>query len=103
MLLSRPCNVERYISKCKSKRIYSPLKKQIKQANKAILLLLIVGGRTLAKRNPTRTILGNQAIKQQAKRIYKTKATVEGRTKVCTRKPRNRNKIIRLAIIIYNY
>jgi hypothetical protein len=33
--------------------------------------MLIVRGRTLARRNPTRIILGNQAIKQQAKHIYK--------------------------------
>jgi hypothetical protein len=37
----------------------------------------IVGGRTSARRNPTRTIPGNQAIKQEAKRKYKHKAIVE--------------------------
>jgi hypothetical protein len=30
------------------------------------MLLYSVGGRTSAKRNPTGTILGNQAIKQEA-------------------------------------
>jgi hypothetical protein len=51
----------------------------------------IIRGRTLARRNLTRTILGNQAMEQQAKRIYKTKATIKERTKACTRKLRNRN------------
>jgi hypothetical protein len=39
---------------------------------------VIVGGRTSARRKgPTRTIPGNQAMEQQAKRICKTKAIVE--------------------------
>jgi hypothetical protein len=33
-----------------------------------------VGGRTSARRNPTGTIPGNQAMEQQAKRICKYKA-----------------------------
>jgi hypothetical protein len=42
-------------------------------------------------------------MEQQAKRIYKTKAIIKERTKVCTRKSRNRNRIIRLVITIYDY
>jgi ethanolamine utilization protein EutQ (cupin superfamily) len=62
-----------------------------------------VGGRTSARRNPTRTILGNQVIEQQVKRICKTKATMKEGTKACTHKSRNRNKTIRLAITVYDY
>jgi hypothetical protein len=36
-----------------------------------------IGGRTSARRNPTRTILGNQAIEQQVERICRTKVIVE--------------------------
>jgi hypothetical protein len=63
----------------------------------------IVGGRTSARRNLTRTIPGNQAIEQQAERIYKTKAIIKERTKACTRKSRNKNGTIKLLITIYNY
>ena len=42
-------------------------------------------------------------MKQQAKRIYKTKAIIKEKTIIYTRKLRNRNKIIKLAITIYNY
>jgi hypothetical protein len=42
-------------------------------------------------------------MEQRAKRIYRTKATIKERTKACTRKSRNKNGTIRLAIIIYNY
>jgi len=75
-------------------------------ANKTYLYLnlrAIVGGRTSARRNLTRTIPGNQAMEQQVERIYRTKATIKERTKVCTRKSRNRNRTIRLATIVYNY
>jgi hypothetical protein len=40
----------------------------------ALSALGSVGGRTSARRNPTGTIPGNQAMEQQAKRICKTKA-----------------------------
>jgi hypothetical protein len=60
-------------------------------------------GLTSARRNPTRTITGNQAIEQQAKRICKTKATIKERTKACTHKSRNKNGTIKLAITIYDY
>jgi hypothetical protein len=63
----------------------------------------MVGGQTSARRNPTRTIPGNQEIEQQAERICRTKATIKERTKACTRKSRNRNRTIRLAITIYDY
>jgi hypothetical protein len=62
-----------------------------------------VGGRTSARRNPTGTILGNQAIEQEGERICKTKVIIKGRTKVCTHKLRNRNGTIRLVTIVYNY
>jgi hypothetical protein len=39
--------------------------------------MTFVGGQTSARRNPTGTILGNQAIKQEAKRACKTKAIIE--------------------------
>ena len=39
--------------------------------------MCIIGGRTSTRRNPTRTILGNQAIEQQVERICKYKAIVE--------------------------
>jgi hypothetical protein len=42
-------------------------------------------------------------MEQQAKRICRTKATVKERTKVCTRKSRNRNRTIRLATTVYDY
>jgi len=42
-------------------------------------------------------------MEQQAERICKTKAIVKERTKACTRKLRNKNRTIRLAITIYNY
>jgi hypothetical protein len=42
-------------------------------------------------------------MEQQAKRIYKTKATIKERIKACTRKSRNKNGTIRLATTIYNY
>jgi hypothetical protein len=65
--------------------------------------LRTIGGRTSARRNPTGTIPGNQAMEQQAERIFRTKATIKERTKACTRKSRNRNGTIRLATIVYNY
>jgi hypothetical protein len=61
------------------------------------------GGRTLARRNPTRTIPGNQAMEQQAERICRTKATIKERTKARTRKSRNRNGTVRLATTVYDY
>jgi hypothetical protein len=63
----------------------------------------IVGGRTSARRNPTGTILGNQAIEQEGERICRTKVTIKGRTKACTHKSRNRNGTIRLATTVYDY
>ena len=42
-------------------------------------------------------------MEQQAERICRTKATIKERTKACTRKLRNKNRTIRLAITIYNY
>jgi len=42
-------------------------------------------------------------MEQQAECICRTKATIKERTKACTRKSRNRNGTVRLAIIIYNY
>ena len=42
-------------------------------------------------------------MEQQAERICKTKVTIKERTKACTRKPRNKNRIVRLATTIYNY
>jgi hypothetical protein len=42
-------------------------------------------------------------MEQQAKRIYRTKATIKERTKACMRKSRNRNRTVKLATIIYNY
>jgi len=62
-----------------------------------------VGGRTSARRNPTGTIPGNQAMEQQAERICRTKATMKERTKACTHKSRNRNGTVRLATTVYDY
>jgi hypothetical protein len=42
-------------------------------------------------------------MEQQAERICKYKATMKERTKACTRKPRNRNGTVRLAITVYDY
>ena len=64
---------------------------------------VLQGGGPQPKDNPTRTILGNQAIKQEGERICRTKVTIKGRTKACTHKSRNRNKTIRLATTVYDY
>ena len=61
------------------------------------------GGGPQLEEDPTRTILGNQAIEQEGERICKTKVTIKGRTKACTHKSRNRNETIRLATTVYDY
>jgi hypothetical protein len=50
-----------YLKSVIVKQVYNTLR-----GLKGYIIRTNVGGRTLAKRNPTRTILGNQAIKQEA-------------------------------------
>jgi hypothetical protein len=81
--------------------IATPLKRSAYKATRGCAAS--VGGRTLARRSLTGTILGNQAMEQQTERICKTKATMKERIKACTHKSRNRNGTIRLVITVYDY